>query len=280
GIARAYLAVRGERPGLLCFLFHALFRDEQEIALNQIDPLERTTVAQFRELIAYYVDCGYRFVTPQEVLAGLEPEGRYAMLTFDDGYSNNRLALPVLEEFDVPALFFISTNDVQQQKCFWWDVLYRERLAEGADERQAYHDGVAMKGQRTAEIEAELLARYGEDALKPRGEIDRPLTVEELAEFAAHPLVHIGNHTADHAILTNSTLPEVYEQVGHAQAVLREITGQSPVAIAYPNGDENDEVLSICQSLGLKLGFTIVPQKNLLPLTPEEGLMRLNRFIP
>ena len=41
------------------------------------------------------------------------------MLTFDDGYYNNHLALPVLEEFDVPALFFISTNHVKQQKCFW-----------------------------------------------------------------------------------------------------------------------------------------------------------------
>ena len=53
-IARAYLATFRERGGLLAFLFHSLFRDEREIALNQVDPLQRTTVGQFRRFIEYY----------------------------------------------------------------------------------------------------------------------------------------------------------------------------------------------------------------------------------
>lgn len=280
GIARAYLSLRKERPGLLCFLFHALFRDESEIEQNHVDPLDRTTVAMFRELIAYYVDCGYQFVTPQQVLAGLDPSGRYAMLTFDDGYYNNHLALPVLEAFNVPALFFISTRHVREQKCYWWDVLYRERLAEGASKRQAYYDGVEMKSRRTEEMESELISRYGVNALKPRSDIDRPFKPSELAEFAKHPLVHLGNHTANHAILTNYTPQEALRQVQLAQHHLLEMTGKTPIAIAYPNGNENDEVIRICRQAGLQLGFTIVPQKNLLPLNQYGDLMRLHRFVP
>ena len=73
-IARAYLALFRERDALLTFLFHSLFRDEREIGLNLVDPLQRTTVAQFRRFVEYYLDHGYRFVTPADVLDGLEPE--------------------------------------------------------------------------------------------------------------------------------------------------------------------------------------------------------------
>src|SRR3954452_19795147 len=104
-VARAYLAMFRERSAVMSFLFHSLFRNEQEIALNLMDPLQRTTVAQFRQFVEYYVDQGYRFITPADLIAGLS-DGRYAMITFDDGYFSNTLVLPVLEQFNVPATFY------------------------------------------------------------------------------------------------------------------------------------------------------------------------------
>src|SRR4051794_33922106 len=105
--ARAYLGLFRERGGVLAFLFHSLFRDEREIALNLVDPLERTTVAQFQALVEYYLEHGYRFIGPDDLLDGLSPDGKYALITFDDGYYNNTLALPVLQKYQVPAVFFI-----------------------------------------------------------------------------------------------------------------------------------------------------------------------------
>src|SRR5258706_4207658 len=83
-VARVSLALRQERNALVSFLFHSLFRDEREIALNVVEPLERTTVAQFRELIQYYVRHGHRLVSPNEVQEELDPEKKYALLTFGD----------------------------------------------------------------------------------------------------------------------------------------------------------------------------------------------------
>src|SRR5438105_5003637 len=105
-LARAYLATCDERCALMSFLFHSLFRDENQIAQNLVDPLQRTTVAQFRQFIEYYLHHGYHFVSPAEVLNGLAPGGKYALITFDDGYYNNALAQPILEEYGVPAVFF------------------------------------------------------------------------------------------------------------------------------------------------------------------------------
>src|SRR5687768_7492726 len=132
--ARMYLAMFREKNAVMSFLFHSLFRNEAEIGRNVVDPLDRTTVDQFRRLVQYYVQHDYKFISPQDVVEGLDPSRKYAMLTFDDGYYNNRLAVPILEEFNVPAVFFISTNNVRDNKCFWWDVLYRERITQGASE--------------------------------------------------------------------------------------------------------------------------------------------------
>src|SRR2546430_304415 len=105
-IARVSLALRPERNGLLTFLFHSIFRDPSQIALNAIDPLERTTIDDFRQLIAYYIAHDYCFISPDDLLKGLSSDRKYALITFDDGYFNNSLALPVLEEFRVPATIF------------------------------------------------------------------------------------------------------------------------------------------------------------------------------
>lgn len=280
-IARAYLAMFRERHALMSFLFHSLFRNEREIARNMVDPLERTTAAKFRQLVEYYLEHGYRFISPDDLIAGIGPEGKYALITFDDGYFNNALALPILEEFNVPAVFFISTNHILENKCYWWDVLYRERLAQGATPRRVYREAIAMKSKRTEQIESELLSRFGPEALKPRSDIDRPFTPGELRDFARSPHVHLGNHTANHAILTNYSADEMRRQIAGAQESLMAMTGATANAIAYPNGAHNPEIMQACREIGLKVGFTIRPEKSALPLGDRSSdLLRLGRFCP
>jgi peptidoglycan/xylan/chitin deacetylase (PgdA/CDA1 family) len=278
-VARVYLACFRERNALMPFLFHSLFLDKAEVERHLVDPLQRTTVDEFRQFIRYYLDNGYRFVSPTDLLAGLPADGKYALITFDDGYYNNSRALPVLEEFKVPAVFFISTDHVRENRCFWWDVLYRERSAQGKTHEQIYAEAVSMKSIRTEEIEDRLAQLFGPRAFTPRGDVDRPFAPDELREFAKSPYVHLGNHTAHHAILTNYTREQVREQLKGAQEALRQITGVEPCAIAYPNGNQSDSVIEICNDLGLKIGFTVRPEKSRLPLNPaNKRLLRIGRF--
>jgi peptidoglycan/xylan/chitin deacetylase (PgdA/CDA1 family) len=280
-VASAYLSLFGERNSLMCFMFHSLFRNEREIARKVVDPLQRTTVPQLRQLIEYYLQHEYRFIAPTDLLKGLDPGGKYAIITFDDGYYNNHLAVPILEEYRVPAVFFIATNYVKENRCFWWDVLYRERATQGATDAQIHDEGIAMKSMTTEQIEASLAERFGADAFVPRGDIDRPFSPDELREFARCPYVRLGNHTANHAILTNYDSRQLRQQLKGAQDAIGEMTGFNPIAIAYPNGAHNDEVLAACREIGLKIGFTIRPHKIRLPVDQESpNLLRLGRFCP
>ena len=55
----------------------------------------------------------------------LKKDSRPAIvLTFDDGYVDNYLcAKPLLEKYEMPATFFVSTKHIGIVKEFWWDEL-------------------------------------------------------------------------------------------------------------------------------------------------------------
>ena len=49
---------------------------------------------------------------------------RNLVVTFDDGYRDNHLvAKPLLEQYQLPATFFIATGNCGEKKEFWWDEL-------------------------------------------------------------------------------------------------------------------------------------------------------------
>lgn len=270
----------GERPGLLVSaLFHSLYPDRSHLGDPALAPNQDVTLALFRTFVAQMLEAGYTVVTPAEVDAGLDENGRYLLITFDDGYYNNTLALDVLHEFSVPACFFISTDHVRQGKAFWWDA-YSRALASlgvaGPDQRREI-ERVKVLGH--GQIEATLLRRFGDQALQPVGDLDRPFTPHELRLFAASPWVHLGNHTSGHAILTRCEPHEITRQIAACQQALADWTGQRPIAIAYPNGDHSPAGMYAAAEAGLRLGFTVVPKPSPLPLAAGMGRMTLGRFL-
>ena len=265
------------RPGLLIFVFHGLFESAEEIETRHADPQQAVTTAMFRSFVEDFAGHGYRFVSPGEAAGGLDPARRYAMISFDDGYANNRRALSIMEEFRAPALFCISVNHVREGKPFWWDVLYREARKRGWSDDRLGRNRASLKRLRTCEAERQIIAEFGEAAFRAVSDTDRPFTSAELAAFARHPMVHIGNHTCDHAILTNYPLPEAFAEITRAQDLLREITGQTPLAIAYPNGNVSRLILRAVRDAGLALGLTGQPGTNSLADVQSEKALLLKR---
>jgi peptidoglycan/xylan/chitin deacetylase (PgdA/CDA1 family) len=117
----------------------------------------------------------------------------------------------------------------------------------------------------------------------PIGTVDRPFTPKELKEFAHQPFVHIGNHTSDHAILTNYSYEGIRRQILDAQNDIHRITGIKTIIVSYPNGSYSADVLKVTRELrnsGISIGITVDPKKNYLPIMDQSiDSMQLGRFI-
>lgn len=271
----------GELPqagGLIAVLFHSLYQDKGQLQDRVLAPNEGVTVEDFRAFVGALLETGYSVVSPEQVDAGLEAGRNYAMLTFDDGYYNNVWALDVLEQFQVPATFFISSDHVLQDKAFWWDAFSRQLAMSGLGERAQHAEIKAIKTLNSDGIEALLRQRFGNSVLQPQGDLDRPFTTAELSDFARSKWVRLGNHTRNHAILTNCSTAQMAQQIRECQQALAGIAGYAPIAIAYPNGDYSDEVVSAAVDAGLRLGFTVRPFRNRVPLQGGPARMTLGRF--
>ncbi len=258
-------------------MFHSLFQDEREIASEIVDPYQPLRVSDFKRVLQYFLEYGYRFVTPAHIESGLDMTGRYAFVTFDDGYANNLHALPVLKELGVPATFFVSVNHVATGMGFWWDALYRVRRRSGVAVTAIRREQATLKRRTFRDIDAYVRAECGARGLQPVGDIDRPLTPAELWQLACEPLVTLGNHTADHAVLTVHDDREVRAQIRACQEYLAALTGTAPRIIAYPNGSYDARVCQLARAEGLRLGVVVEPRKNRLPIT-DGAAMTLGRY--
>lgn len=275
-LARTLLSVSPERPALISVFFHSIVADSRDYRKDLIDPSLAITTGEFREFLEHFLEQRYTFLSPEDCARVLQP-GNYMMITFDDGYANNRLALPLLEEYRVPGVFFLSTGHIDRGTCFWWDVLHRERTRRGTPPRAIRREMRTLMNLRNQEIEHRLHREFGARCLEPVGDLDRPFTPEEITVLSARPGVWWGNHTVSHARLGTCAREVAFEEIRGSGEWIASVSGQAPQIIAYPGGSWSDEIVEISRALGLKVGLTTEARKNRFPLDGRQ-LMRLGRF--
>jgi peptidoglycan/xylan/chitin deacetylase (PgdA/CDA1 family) len=148
---------------------------------------------------------------------------RFACLTFDDGYRDNKTwAYPILKAHQAPFAVHIPTSFPDRRGKLWWLALetviaendsvvvtingreQRHDTATAAQKREVYDivywwlRGLAEEADLHAFVDA-LASRYGID-MAPIGDA-LCMTWDEIRELAADPLVTIGAHTVNHAML-------------------------------------------------------------------------------
>jgi len=112
--------VRRFGPRALILAYH-------QVADSGVDPWKQSVSPQhFTEHLAI-LRKEWRLTGLQQLVEaqqrGRIPD-RSVVITFDDGYAHHRhVVLPLLEQFDVPATFFVSTGQLGSQREYWWDEL-------------------------------------------------------------------------------------------------------------------------------------------------------------
>ncbi len=270
-----------------------------------------------RATLAYLRAEGIEIVTLDEMRRRLEARDagpRFACLTFDDGYRDNRdVALPILREFDAPATVYVASDFAEGRGRLWWVALERligsndhitvtidggEQRFETAtieDKRAAFahlNGWVVAQADDRAAVRAvgEWCARNGIDSDGIGQELC--MSWDELRAFADDPLITIGAHTVTHCNLAKQDEATARTEMADSRARIAAALGRDVTHFAYPYGTRSaagPREFALAETLGFATAVTTRPgmvfaahagHLTALPRISLNGNYQEPRFLP
>jgi peptidoglycan/xylan/chitin deacetylase (PgdA/CDA1 family) len=193
---------------------------------------------------------------------------RSVVVMFDDGYADSLYhAKPLLERYEIPATFFITSGYLGQAEEFWWDELERLLLRPPSlpsslqlqlnGREHVWRIGKApgltsakdlchslwglLRGLEAGErrtILKTLRAWTGDRSVARTSH--RPMTIAELLQLASGPLIEIGAHTVTHSALCSLSPALQRQEIVNSKATLEELLNRSVTSFSYLFGRPHD----------------------------------------
>jgi peptidoglycan/xylan/chitin deacetylase (PgdA/CDA1 family) len=200
------------------------------------------------------------------------------VISFDDGFQNNySVAAPILEEYQIPAIFYISSGIVNTDMMFWVDILedainlsgkgaIRVRLDQ--DEEFSIRNNseklqalARIKGycKTVTAVERDRIIQETQDATGvvaavSHSENYQKISWRELREMHENSLFTIGGHSTYHNILSFLEGEELKKEV-RASIELLELNLKAPIIhYSYPEGQAihyNEEIIELLKNSGI-----------------------------
>jgi len=274
-----HLRLFGDKPGIRGLLCHSVFNSEDEINLNHVLPQQGLTLDHYSILIETFLDAGYIFVSPNTLFDEADSRAKYIYLTFDDGYYNNVHILPLLQKYKVSAHIFVCSDNILNNRKYWWDVVYQKRVTMGTGLGDINSEITSLKALPIEEIEEYIEKHFGSDSFVPLSDVDRPLSPSELKKLASEPFIHIGSHTNKHSVLTNLPTDEAETEILLGNQKIGDILGENPRSFAFPNGDYSPEHIKILERAEMEIAFSCDEVVSKLPdALSGSAKLKLGRF--
>lgn len=278
----AWRAVDSLRDGVMRVLAYHRLRGPSEDFRG--DPhLLSATCAMFDQQMDY-ISSHYFPITAHQAVAALRGDtrlpSRAILVTFDDGYRDFRAyAWPILKDYGVPALLFVSTAFPSASRGFWWDELH-EMVAQTEARRVDVSDlgsfPLETGEDRWNAVRAlnrflKRLAPYDLSAKlqELRSALGTPkfgeslvLTWDELRSLTADGLA-VGSHTRTHSAMPYLTTQQLVDEMHGAHADLERELGQFLPLFSYPFGFADARVVPILRELGYVGAFISLLGRNI-----------------
>lgn len=267
------------RPGVVVLLFHKIREQQDSLGLS-IPPRVFDGILQT-------LGEDHQFIPPETVVErAREGSGRLRLaVTFDDGYRDNyEFAYPILRRHAVPATVFLSTDQIDGRRPFWYERM--QALADALQTRDESLRAQALRGlgltptsdredlvfaldrrlkelpseQRDALLDA-LAARLGHE---PSATYSPMLNWDQVREMAAHG-IGFGSHSRSHPILSREPMDRVVSELEGSRRIIEDRLGTEVTAFAYPNGRWEDIGASVRQAVrdaGYRQAFSTIPGRN------------------
>jgi peptidoglycan/xylan/chitin deacetylase (PgdA/CDA1 family) len=272
-----WLRARLGRRGLVVLTYHRIGMSPGE---GELDPgVVDATPAELSAELAVLRDQAtvVSMADVHRAFRGARLPPNAALVTFDDGYADAELAIPLLRRAGVPATFFIPTAFPDGGRLFWWDRVWLTlRRCRRARFELTYPERLTLHPRRGLAAAARLLI----DAVKRADRLDlsrlwegleqasgvaldaaeeRAIAARTILGWPAVRRLHdagldVQSHSHDHLIL-NALSPEgAGRDLQRSARLLRDLTGQAPTAVAYPVGYE---LVGAHRAAPAEAGFTL-----------------------
>lgn len=284
---------RAMRDGLTILMYHRVLPDARCRGYHL--PSLAMPLSVFREQVRYLVE-HFRVVTVRDgirLLAGDDGDGRALVsLTFDDGYADNyAVVMPVLAEFDMRATFYVTTGLIGTQQRFWFDDAALRWVSLGGEKLRAELARITGRRLGDGSLPSTIadwmtfLKSLGTEERRrvldelPTGEnvvlddLDRLMTPEELKELARRGH-EIGSHSVTHPLLPQLSDVELERELMLSRQQIASSLNLAPEGFCYPNGDNDERVVSAVRRAGYGYACTTHAGRN----GPTQDRFRLLRI--
>jgi peptidoglycan/xylan/chitin deacetylase (PgdA/CDA1 family) len=222
---------------------------------------------------------------------------RAVAITFDDGYADNEeVALPILQQFKLPATFFVASGFLDG------GIMWNDRIIEAVRRYTGPRLDLMQPGLGCYALDSDakrsLVAEELIAKLKHRPTRERDHLTDAIVEASGITLprnlmmrseqvrrltqvgMEIGGHTVNHPILAMLSDIEARDEIANGRARLEAITGERVRLFAYPNGKPGQDYGPSHVAMAKALGFVAALSTAWGVATVRSDLHQLPRFTP
>ncbi|MHB1688187.1 MAG: polysaccharide deacetylase family protein [Ignavibacteriaceae bacterium] len=245
------------------------------------DPQLLTVTPKNFEDHIYYLKNNFNILSPDQFKDYLNGKKEFPpkslLITFDDGYADNYLnALPVLEKYKAPALFFISTSMLNTKEEMWWDRLDKiffsgkklpQKLETKINDKNISLDISSPSALNKTYYSLHQLIKFNKKDVRDeiidslfkwsgitstKRDTYRMMDHDELIKMDKSSYAFIGAHTKTHTPLSILSYDEQFEEVNGSKIFLENLVKHSIKYFSYPFGNRRDydnQSVEVCRRL-------------------------------
>tara|TARA_Y100000590_G_scaffold456107_1_gene605991 strand:+ start:11533 stop:12480 length:948 start_codon:yes stop_codon:yes gene_type:complete len=199
-------------------------------------------------------------------------------ITFDDGYKDNlSMALPILNELNIPATVYIITKFYQNDFNVWWmelqdyiwsssdniKFIYSEKnfnfsIKNNSEKNKCFFELRKIIKKLDKIEQGKFLEAVTKTNIRKNFE-NEFLNKDELRLLSSNPLITIGAHSHNHLSLKNLDKNHCTQEIMESKKILEKLINKKIKHFSYPYGtkeDAGEREFKIVEELGFSSAVT------------------------